>query len=111
MLNLTWHKIRSCGRRVGARCAWDVRCTIRTLSWVTWLVKAYYVELDLGEHLELGRKDWDTAHGEGGERVVSLASSIRHIGERCVPTLGGALERDIFFADELNLSDMEGTFL
>ena len=66
---------------------------------MTWLVKTYYVELDLGERLELGRKDWDTAHGEGGERVVSLASSTKHIGERCVPTLGGALECDIFCAD------------
>ena len=64
------------------------------------MVKTYYVELDLGERLELGRKDWDTAHGEGGELVVSLASTTRHIGERCVPTIGGALERDIFFADE-----------
>ena len=58
---------------------------------MTWFVKTYYVKLDLGEHLELGRKDWDMAHGEGGKRVVSLASSTRHIGERCVPTLGGAL--------------------
>ena len=67
---------------------------------MTWLVKTYCIELDLGERLELGRKDWDTAHGEGGERIVSLASSTRHIGERCVPTLGGALERDIFLADD-----------
>ena len=43
------------------------------------------------------------AHGEGGERVVSLASSTSHIGERCVPTLGGALARDIFFADAVLL--------
>ena len=66
---------------------------------MTWFVKIYYVELDLGERLVLGRKNWNTAHGEGGERIVSLASSRRHIRERCVPTLGGVLERDIFFAD------------
>ena len=63
------------------------------------VVKTYYVELDLGERLELGRKNWDTAHGQGGEHVVCLASSTRQIGERCVPTLGGALESDIFLAD------------
>lgn len=82
-----------------ARCAYNVRCTIQTLWWVTWFIKTKYVELDLGERLKLGRKNWDTVHGEGGECVVSLVSSTTHIGERYVPTLGGALERDIFFAD------------
>ena len=66
---------------------------------MTWFIKTKYVEPDLGGRLELGRKNWDKAHGKGGERVVSLASSTRHIGERCVPTLGDALQRDIFFAD------------
>ena len=66
---------------------------------MTWFVKTYYVELDLGERLELGRKNWETAHGERGERVVPLASRTRHIGERCVSTLVGALESDIFLAD------------
>ena len=67
---------------------------------MTWFVKTYYIELDLGERLELGRKNCDTAHSEGGERVVSLASSTRHIGERWVLMLGGAMERDIFFSDD-----------
>ena len=66
---------------------------------MTWFVKTKYVAPDLGGRLELGRKNWDKAHGEGGERVVSLASSTRHIGERCVPKLGDALQRDIFLAD------------
>ena len=71
---------------------------------MTWFVKTKYVEPDLGGRLELGRKNWDKAHGEGGERVVSLASSTRHIGERCVPTLGNALQCNIFFADVFSLA-------
>lgn len=66
---------------------------------MTWIVKTYYVELDFRESLELERKNWDTAQGEGGERVVSLASSITHIWERRVSMLGNVLEHVILFAD------------
>ena len=44
------------------------------------VVKTYCVELDLGERLELGRKNWDKAHDKGGERVVSLVASATYIG-------------------------------
>ena len=49
--------------------------------------------------MELGSKNWDTAQIEGGEHIASLVLSTRHIGERWIPTLGGALEHDIFFGD------------
>ena len=41
-------------------------------------------------------------HSEEGERVVSLALSTRHIGERCVLTLVGALQLDIFLTNILS---------
>ena len=66
---------------------------------MVWFDKIKYIELDLGDCLELGRKNWDTAHGEEGESVVSLALSTRYIGERSVTKLDGAVERDNLLAD------------
>ena len=63
---------------------------------MTWFGKTKYVELDLGGCLELGRKNWDKAHSEEGECVMSLALSTRHIGETCVLMLGGVLQRNMF---------------
>ena len=86
-LNLTWQKIMSCDRKTGMRCEWDVRCMIRTLSWVTRFVKIICVELDLAEDIELGRREWDVGHGEEEKRVVPLVSSTRHIELKCVTTI------------------------
>ena len=65
---------------------------------MTWFDKIKWVEPGLGECLELGRKNWDTAHIERRERVVSLASSTRHRGEIYISMLVGALERHMSFA-------------
>ena len=49
--------------------------------------KANCIGFDLAENIELGRKKWNVTRGEEGEWIESLASSTRHMREKCDTTI------------------------